>query len=79
MTTAPSNTPVSEFAPSNEPSVPQLPQSSVTTLEMQRQLLQQKLAEKAGSEYTSPTDQMMTPCSKKLQDHKKKAFSKYVS
>lgn len=27
--------------------------------------------------FTSPTDEMMTPCSKKLQDHKKKAFVKY--
>ncbi|KAI5790187.1 hypothetical protein EDC01DRAFT_630886 [Geopyxis carbonaria] len=64
-------------APGNvEPSVTELHQGGLTPLEIQRQLLQQKLAEKSDDRFTSPTDQMMTPCSKKLQDHKKKAFGK---
>ncbi|KAH8148154.1 uncharacterized protein LAJ45_07918 [Morchella importuna] len=47
-----------------------------TTLEMQRQLLQQKLAEQKNAPFTSPTDDMMTPCSKKLQNVKSKSFAK---
>ncbi|KAL0637217.1 hypothetical protein Q9L58_003867 [Maublancomyces gigas] len=50
--------------------------NSVSSLEMQRQLLQQKLAEKGNNTFTSPTDQMMTPCSKKLQNVKLKGFGK---
>lgn len=48
------------------------------TLEMQRQLLQQKLAEQKNVPFTSPTDDMMTPCSKKLQNVKSKSFAKSV-
>ncbi|KAF8539238.1 hypothetical protein BDD12DRAFT_882737 [Trichophaea hybrida] len=49
--------------------------NSMSALEMQRQLLAQKLAQQPVG-FVSPTDEMMTPCSKKLQDHKKKAFTK---
>jgi len=50
--------------------------SSLSTLEKQRQLLAAKLASQQPVEFTSPTDQMMTPVSKKLADHKKKAYTK---
>ncbi|TGZ81101.1 hypothetical protein EX30DRAFT_371782 [Ascodesmis nigricans] len=60
---------------SNPPSVQQMRQGNAD-LERQRQLLHQKLAERANGNFTSPTDQMMTPVSKKLSDHKKKAFGK---
>ena len=52
--------------------------SSLSTLEKQRQLLAAKLASQQPVEFTSPTDQMMTPVSKKLADHKKKAYTKYI-
>ncbi|KAA8901725.1 hypothetical protein FN846DRAFT_956844 [Sphaerosporella brunnea] len=48
---------------------------SMSTLEKQRQLLQQKLAQ-PPIEFSSPTDQMMTPVSRKLADQKKKVFSR---
>lgn len=52
--------------------------SSLSTLEKQRQLLAAKLASQQPVEFTSPTDQMMTPVSKKLADHKKKAYTKHI-
>jgi len=64
----------SASTPETTPTVQELHQGT-NTLEMQRQLLAKKLAEKKDLEYTSPTDQMMTPCTKKLQDYKAKAFN----
>ncbi|KAL7273777.1 hypothetical protein RUND412_003354 [Rhizina undulata] len=63
--------------PGSEPKIQPLHQGAIAsnTLEMQRQLLQKKLAEKPSG-LTSPTDDMMTPCSKKLQAHKIKAYKK---
>lgn len=54
--------------------LPESQQDSSSSLEKQHQLLKKKLAQQPD-EYTSPTDQVMTPCSKKLQDYKKKAFN----
>ena len=61
-------------------SVPTAPPSTdgMTTLEKQRQLLAAKLASQQPVEHSSPTDQMMTPVSKKLADHKKKAYTRYL-
>jgi hypothetical protein len=89
-----SSAPAAAAEPS--PVVQPMHQSNINPLEMQRQILQKKLAGKlvatsssiyppklivivCRNEYTSPTDQMMTPCSKKLQDYKKKSYTKYAS
>ncbi|PWW78138.1 hypothetical protein C7212DRAFT_278288 [Tuber magnatum] len=62
---------------SPSPVVQQLHQAAPNTnLEMQRQLLAQKLADKTTGSFTSPTDAMMTPCTKKLAAHKQKAYGK---
>lgn len=62
---------------STSPIVQQLHQAAPNaSLEMQRQLLAQKLAEKTTGSFTSPTDAMMTPCTKKLAAHKQKAYGK---
>ncbi|CUS10950.1 unnamed protein product [Tuber aestivum] len=59
------------------PVVQQLHQAAPNTnLEIQRQLLAQKLAEKTTGSFTSPTDTIMTPCTKKLAAQKQKAYKK---
>ncbi|KAF8428613.1 hypothetical protein EV426DRAFT_278616 [Tirmania nivea] len=52
------------------------PVKAQANLDLQRQLLQQKLAEKELSCLASPTDSMMSPCSKKLQQQKQRVFGK---
>ncbi|KAK0230674.1 hypothetical protein IW262DRAFT_420449 [Armillaria fumosa] len=41
-------------------------------------LLAKKMAKSLKPNFVSPTDNMMTPCSQKLSDAKKKHFTKYV-
>ncbi|KAG7449321.1 uncharacterized protein BT62DRAFT_677589 [Guyanagaster necrorhizus] len=43
-----------------------------------RALLAKKMAKSLKPNFVSPTDNMMTPCSQKLSDAKKKHFTKYV-
>ncbi|KAF8463645.1 hypothetical protein BDZ91DRAFT_660943 [Kalaharituber pfeilii] len=45
-------------------------------LAFQRQLLAKRLAEKAANPVASPTDSMMSPCSRMLAQHKNRQFSK---
>ncbi|KAK6353512.1 hypothetical protein TWF696_005475 [Orbilia brochopaga] len=56
----------------------QLQGTPAESLEEQRKLLQQKLAEQAANaeKFSSPTDNMMSPCSQKLAAHKKKQYGK---
>ncbi|KAF3916921.1 hypothetical protein ABW21_db0205450 [Orbilia brochopaga] len=56
----------------------QLQGTPADSLEEQRKLLQQKLAEQAANaeKFSSPTDNMMSPCSQKLAAHKKKQYGK---
>lgn len=48
---------------------------SLSNLEYQRQLLAKKLAESEGK-FASPTDNMMSPCTAKLQANKKRHYNK---
>ncbi|BFZ59352.1 hypothetical protein YB2330_000360 [Saitoella coloradoensis] len=50
--------------------------SGMSHLDLQRQLLAKKLQQNAGSSFASPTDNLMSPCTAKLQAHKKKHFAK---
>lgn len=52
------------------------PVKAQANLDLQRQLLQQKLADKGNACMASPTDSIMSPCSKMLQKQKNKAFGK---
>ncbi|EWC47829.1 hypothetical protein DRE_03029 [Drechslerella stenobrocha 248] len=56
----------------------QLEGTPADSLEEQRRLLQQKLAEQAANaeKFSSPTDSVMSPCSQKLAAHKKKQYGK---
>ncbi|EGX49069.1 hypothetical protein TWF569_009346 [Orbilia oligospora] len=56
----------------------QLAGTPADNLEAQRKLLQQKLADHAANaeKFSSPTDNMMSPCSQKLAAQKKKQFGK---
>ncbi|RPB05683.1 hypothetical protein L873DRAFT_1785411 [Choiromyces venosus 120613-1] len=76
---SPNTTESASSSSASSPAIQQLHQAAPTTnssLEMQRQLLAQKLVEKSTGSFTSPTDAMMTPCSKKLAAHKQKAYGK---
>ncbi|GMF75889.1 unnamed protein product [Aspergillus oryzae] len=50
--------------------------AKIESMEYHRQVLQGKL--ESGDNYVSPSDDIMSPCSKKLSDLKGKRFKKYV-
>ncbi|KAK6342063.1 hypothetical protein TWF730_001545 [Orbilia blumenaviensis] len=76
MTTIPSTSEASPLAVV-EP-LHQLAGTPADNLEVQRKLLQQKLADHAANaeKFSSPTDSMMSPCSQRLAAQKKKQFGK---
>ncbi|KAL3446273.1 hypothetical protein BJX65DRAFT_296507 [Aspergillus insuetus] len=54
--------------------------TKMTSMDYHRQILQGKLdnQDKQQASYVSPSDELMSPCSKKLSDIKGKRFKKYV-
>ncbi|KAF3923717.1 hypothetical protein ABW20_dc0105040 [Dactylellina cionopaga] len=68
----------SEGSPMAVEPLHQLQGTPADNLEAQRMLLQKKLTEHAANaeKFSSPTDNMMSPCSQKLVAHKKKQYGK---
>ncbi|KAL9636795.1 MAG: hypothetical protein Q9164_002606 [Protoblastenia rupestris] len=61
-----------------------MPEKEITSkpknMDYHRQVLQSRLAEdKSKQTYISPSDNIMSPCTKKLSEYKSKHFMKYVS
>ncbi len=52
-----------------------LHQGHLSNLELQRQILAKKIAENDGK-FASPTDDLMSPCTAKLQANKKRQYMK---